>query len=138
MGVREYLFSLITTDSVLNGIGINSNSTFTTHTIDTPQIRPLCILKWQATQTGLRLSPLNQRILQVWVHDAIAVGDYERIDNALKRLRAILTNVEGVNVGGVGNWLSAIEWEGDSDDLRDDEYGTITRNTQYRLTGSAL
>ena len=136
MSVRSYIFSLITTDPILNELGVNAASTFTTHTVDTPQVRPLCILRWQAVNEGM--GPVNQRILTVWVHDARNVGDYTRIDRSLKRLRALLTGVEGVRVGDMYEWLSGIRWEGDSDDLDDDALNTITRNAQFRLTGSAI
>jgi hypothetical protein len=72
MTVRTYIYDLITNDSVLNALGIDEDSTFTTHTIDTPAVRPLCILRWQATNPGISSddpSPVNQRILTVWVHD---------------------------------------------------------------------
>jgi hypothetical protein len=148
MGVREYIFNLITTDPEMNDLGINADHTFTTHSVDTPQVRPLCILRWQAVNPGLATRatqgsglsefPVNQRILQVWVHEDRAIGDFGRIDASLKRLRALLTGVEGVNVGGPDSWLSTIAWEGDSDDLDDDVVGTISRNAQFRLTGSAI
>lgn len=148
MSAREYIFNLITTDPELNGYGITRDSTFVTHSVDTPQVRPLCILRWQAVTPGLSQSvrsqggvrdwPVNQRILTVWVHEDRNMGDYTRIDKSLKRLRALLTGVEGVRVGDTDSWLSTITWEGDSDDLDDDEARTITRNSQFRLTGSAI
>lgn len=149
MTVREYIYSLITNDAQLNGLGITADSTFTQHTLDTPQVRPLCILRWQATNPGLLSGasrqgaavsnfPVRQRILTVWVHEDGNVGDYTRIDQALSRLRTLLTSVEGVDVGVLGTRLTAIAWEGESDDLRDDEAGTIMRNAQFRLTGSAI
>ena len=139
MSVREYIFTLITEDKELNDLGINFDSTFTQHSVDTPQIRPLCILRWgEAPQPLVSNFPVNQRVLTVWVHADAAEADYGRIDQALRRLRTLLTNVAGVNVGDAGEWLSAIAWEGDSSDLRDDDAGTIVRNAQFRLTGSAI
>lgn len=150
MSVREYIFGLITSDPELNGLGITQDSTFVTHSVDTPQIRPLCILRWQAETPGLPSRratagagsipnwPVNQRVLTVWVHEDRNMGDYTRIDRSLKRLRTLLTSVEGVHVGPGDTWLTAITWEGDSDDLDDDEARTITRNAQFRLTGSAI
>ncbi len=136
MGVREYIYGLLTSDTVLNSLGITENSTFTTHTVDTPQIRPLMILRWQAVSPGI--GPVNQRILTVWVHDERNRGDYDRIDQALRRLRTLLDNVVGVNVGDPTAWLSGIRWEGDTDDLDDPDMGTISRSSQFRLTGSAI
>lgn len=139
MGVREFIFNRITTDPVLNSLGINAASTFMSNTMDTQQVRPLCVLNWQAVPAPLFSTfPINQRILQVWVHVSLNEGDYGRVDEALRRLRDVLTSVEGVNVGGSDAWLSAIVWEGESDDLRDDEQGTLMRNAQFRLTGSAI
>jgi hypothetical protein len=141
MTVRTYIYDLITNDSVLNALGITEDSTFTTHTIDTPAVRPLCILRWQATNRGIDSadpSPVNQRILMVWVHDDRNRGEYDRIDAALKRLRTLLENVVGVNVGEGGAWLSGIRWEGDTDDLDDPDLRTLTRSAQFRLTGSGV
>lgn len=145
MSLREFIVSKIVDDSQLALLGFNRDSVFTQHGVDTPQVRPFIILRWQAAITGFTTAnggssfskfPINQRILQVWVHDKPA--DYALIDQSLKRLRAILTGVEGVNVGSPDEWLHTIAWEGDSDDLSDDEARTITRNAQFRLTGSAI
>lgn len=147
MTTRQYIYNLITTDTILNALGITDDSTFLSDTVDTEQIRPLCILRWGSVTPGLTATregagvsrfPISQRILTVWVHVALNEGNFDRIDQSLKRLRDILTNVAGVNVGEVGSWLSAINWEGDSDDIRDDEQRTLTRNAQFRLTGSAI
>lgn len=147
MSVRAYIYSLITTDPAMVALGITPDSTFTQHTIDTPQVRPMCILRWQGTTPGIVTTaegnglsdfPVNQRILTVWVHDDKHVGDYTNIDRSLNRLRALLTSVEGIDVGVTGSRLTAINWEGDSQDLSDDDAGTITRNAQFRLTGSAI
>lgn len=147
MSLREYVYNLITTDSVLNDLGITADSTFLSHTVDTPQIRPLCILRWGSHSPGITTSqqgvgisrfPIGQGLLTIWVHEDRNVGDFARIDQSLKRLRDVLTNVEGVNVGAGDEWIHTIVWEGDSDDLDDDDMRTITRNAQFRLTGSAI
>lgn len=147
MTVREHIYNLITTDTQLNALGINAASTFTGNTLDTPQIRPFCVLRWSLVNPGLRQTreggglnefPVNQRILQVWVHDEWNAGDYTRIDRSLFRLRTLLTSVEGAFTGEPGTRLTAINWEGDSEDLSDDMMRTITRNAQFRLTGSAI
>lgn len=142
MSLRTYIYNLITTDVELNSLGINGDSTFLNHSVDTPQVRPLCILRWQATNVGLpnieELWPHNQRALQVWIHDSINHGDFDRIDASLFRLRTILTGLQAVHVGIDAEWLSCVYWEGDSDDLRDDDMQTISRNSQFRFTGSGF
>lgn len=139
MSLRSYVFSLLTTDATLNGLGITAASTFITHDTDTPQMRPLMILRWQRADPGLRgddaYASSNFRRLQVWVHDA--PGDYDRIDQVLKRVRDVLTSVHAQYTGTSYEWVSQTRWEGDSEDLRDDDAGTITRNSQYLFVGSA-
>lgn len=145
MTTREFVVGLIVEDPVLSDLGFTRDSVFNQHGVDTPQVRPFMVLRWQAANPGFTTSnsgsalasfPIAQRILQVWVHDVPA--DYALIDQSLKRLRTLLMGVEGANVGEAGAWLHTIGWEGDSDDLSDDEVGTITRNAQFRLTGSAI
>lgn len=65
--------------------------------------------------------------MTVWVHDE--PGGYKRIDEALELIRAQL---EGpvAEVGAI-----SCDWTGDSTDLADDGYGTITRNSSYTLAG---
>lgn len=133
MSLQSYVFDLISGDTVMRNLAFNENKIHLNHTVDTPQDRPMIVLRWQAVSAGI--GPVNQRVLQVWVHDV--PGNYQRINEALKRLRTILTRVQGVNVGDATDWITSIRWEGDSDDLRDDEAGTFTRNAQFRITGSA-
>lgn len=141
MGVREFVYQRLTGDTILNSLGITGDSTFLSHTVDTPQVRPLMILRWQAISRGIESadpSPVNQRILTVWVHDDRNRGDYDRIDDALRRVRTLMESVVGVNVGEPGAWLSGVRWEGDTDDVDDPDMGTLSRSSQFRLTGSAI
>lgn len=131
---RELVWAKLTGDPDLQALGFDEDNIFTDHSLDTPQRRPLMVLRWQGVDVGL--GPVNQRRLQVWVHDRPA--DYDRIDQTLRRLRTLLSSIEAVRLdGGIAGVHTAI-WEGDSDDLRDDEVRTITRWTQFRLTGSAF
>jgi hypothetical protein len=134
MGVRELVTTRLTTDPALNSDGINLESTFLRHDKDTPQVRPLMVLRWQDTSPGL--STVNQRNLQIWVHDV--PGDYTRIDRILKRVRIVLESIVGVNAGDAASWVTQIDWKGDSDDLDDDEAVTFCRNSNFTVTGSAV
>lgn len=141
-GLREYIFDLITDDTIMNAFGVVSDSTFTDHYLDTPQVRPLCILRWQNVIPGQYGGedgfPVNHRLLTVWVHDDKGRGDYDRIDGSLNRLRTLLMGIRGVNIGVPGAWITRINWEGNSDDLRDDDLRTIMRFSTFRITGSAI
>lgn len=141
MTARTYIYDLITQDTIMNAFGVTDESTFLDHFVDTPQIRPMCVLRWQSVTPGIPSfdpSPVNRRVLTVWVHDDNKRGKYDRIDGALKRLRTLLTGIVGVNVGEVGAWLSHVNWDGDSDDLRDDDKRSIMRYSTFTLTGSAI
>lgn len=63
----------------------------------------------------------------VFIHDV--PGSYRRIDNLLNVVRSIL-------VGQVSAESAiACTWQGDSGELSDEFYGTITRNASFRLIG---
>lgn len=136
MTIRSYVYGLLTADPVMNSLGITEDSTFLSHTIDTPQVRPLMILRWMATNPGI--GPVRQRLLTVWVHDDRRRGEFDRIDETLSRVRTLLENVSGVNVGEPGSWISTVIWEGDTDDVDDPDMGTLSRSSQFRITGSAV
>lgn len=138
MSLRAFVFGLLTTDAELNELGLNADSTFITHDVDTPQVRPLMVLRWQRTDPGMgdeETDWVNFRRLQVWIHDE--PGDYDRIDRALRRVRSVLMNVRGTYTGTTRHWVTQTNWEGDSDDLRDDDAGTIARHAQFLFVGSA-
>jgi len=62
----------------------------------------------------------------VWAHDD--PGSYLRIDEVLAAVRVAL-DAPVSEAGAV-----AVEWQGMSGDLSDDQLDTITRNASYRLT----
>lgn len=134
MGVREAVTLRLTSDAGMNEDQITLDSTFLTHDKDTPQVRPLMVLRWQDTSPGM--GRVNQRNLQVWVHDT--PGDYTRIDRILKRVYVLLTTMFGVNTGDADSWITQIDWKGDSDDLDDDEAVTFCRYSNYTITGSGV
>lgn len=134
MGARETIVTVLTSDGAMNTDGINLNTTFLSHDKDTPQTRPMMVLRWQDVSPGL--GTVNRRNLQVWIHDT--PGDYGRIDRILKRVRTLLTSMFGVNAGDASSWITQIDWQGDSDDLRDDEAVTFCRYSNFTITGSAV
>jgi hypothetical protein len=135
MTIRSFVFSLLTADATLNSLGITANSVFTTHDVDTPQVRPMIVLRWGITDNVLNKSPMASRGLQVWVHDE--PGDYERIETILRRVRTLLTSVSAANAGTNEDWVTEIKWERFSEDLSDEDARTITRNGDFTITGSA-
>lgn len=133
MTIRDLIYDTLTQDTILNGLGITEDNTFNSNDEDTPQGRPLMVLRWGGASVGLDV--VNLRSLTVWIHDK--PSDYSVVDQALERVRTILTAMYGVNAGAAGKWVVEIEWTGDSDDLTDDVQNTVCRNSQYNLVGSA-
>lgn len=89
--------------------------------------RPFIMLRFGPTVRGA-YAGTSQTELQVWVHDE--PGDYLRIQAILQAVRAAL---EGV-VASAGAHVA--RWQGESQDLADDGYGTITRWASYNLVGT--
>lgn len=96
----------------------------------TPDEKPFIVLRMGVQQSALNDSdaPLvtNQEAI-VYVHDQ--AGTYTRIDNILSIVRTTL-------VGQVSEETAvACTWQGDSGELSDEFYRTITRNGSFRLIG---
>lgn len=70
--------------------------------------------------------PGNQVYLTIWVHDA--PGTYTGIDRAINKLKEVLDGRRAPESGII------VEWTGDSQDLADDGYNTITRNSSFKIT----
>lgn len=134
--MRALIFSTLSNDPGLNSLGINEATIHTNHNADTPITKPFVVIRYLPTiQPPFKHSPVNSRVVQFWVHDS--PGDYKRIDDIMKRIQSILPSIEG-QADPDGGHISDVLWQGNSDDFVDDEAKTITRNSQYQLTGSAV
>lgn len=128
--MRALVRSAITSDATLIGLGVVASGVLSGD-VDTPSERPFLNLRWGGVDPGL--STVNRGTLTIWVHDN--KGDYEtRINPILLRLRELLLSLVGVQ--HTTGWLTAVEWNGDSEDFVDDGHGTITRNVSFTLIGS--
>lgn len=129
--MRKLVWSLITGDATLNAEGVVAASVLADQSVDSPTVRPFLVLRWGPVVRGV--GSVQVRDLTVWVHDEPA--DFARIDRIIRRLRTLLESAVGMQEGG-GGWLVQADWQGDSADLADDAYGTITRNTSFRVVAS--
>lgn len=126
------VYSLLVGDTQLSAQGIQASTVFASNAMDSlPRESPSIILHWgpRDNKWGLRDSP-GKTLLTVWVHDR--GGSYDRINVILKRVRQILSSSFHV-VGSDGETLTQADWRGDSDDLKDDGYKTITKNSLYEI-----
>lgn len=92
---------------------------------------PHLILRMGVREKGV--GHVFRRELTVWAHDRS--GDYSIIDALLNRCRVVLGAIASHSMID-GNWITCIEWTGDSEDGYDDGPGTITRNSTYIIIGS--
>lgn len=73
------------------------------------------------------------RTLEVWAHTPQDVStDYGEIDQALERVRHILTNMENIP-GADGFVVTAIGFAGEGSDATDPGYSTITRSSAFEV-----
>lgn len=93
--------------------------------------RPHLILRMGVKEPGI--GAVNRRDLSVWAHDD--PGDYDLIDSILNRVREVLLGIEAQHTDD-GKWISCVQWTGDSEDAYDDGPGTITRTSNFVITGS--
>lgn len=99
---------------------------------DTPAVKPFGVLLHEGPSRGL--GTVHRATTVLWVHDE--VGDYTRIDDALKVARLHLAAQVQVSLNGI--YLMQAEWQGDSVDLYDDARGTNVKNATFLLVGSGL
>lgn len=93
---------------------------------DDPGERPFIVIRCGPESRG-PFPGATVRTATIWVHDD--PGSYMTIDSILA---AIKSDLEGAvtEAGGV-----AARWTGDSTELADEGFKTITRNTSYQLNG---
>ena len=140
MTVREFVFSLITVDPVMNGYGINANTLHANQEPDSPSSDVFGILRWGAENPGLAgqrgASRVTERDVSLWVYDIDF--DFTRIANSLKRWQALMDALSGQKTGpGSGDgWITCCEWQGEGDDTWDDVYQRITRWSTFSIVAS--
>lgn len=92
-----------------------------------PAAKPFVIIKMGPENLG-PFPGVSFQDCTIWVHDE--PGDYLRIDSVLGDIKDRIAEGNRAIPGLVG-----AVWQGDSADLADDGFKTITRNTNYRLAG---
>lgn len=132
MTVRGLIYDSIVGDSILIGLGINDNSLFQGHGVDTPSVRPFAVIIFGINDPGPHpQSTTTLHRVTVWVHDQPAAYD-RRINPIIKRIRAVISEIRGLSDGN-GATIHQTRWLGDSEDLFDVERDTIVRTTSYTL-----
>lgn len=130
--MRRLIYDLLSSDATLMALlpgGLYGDRSL----VETPSVKPFGVLMHEGPSNGMS-ARVNRSTVVLWVHDE--VGDYTRIEAALRRARALLLAAVQVEKNGV--WLMEADWSGDSVDLYDDARGTNVKNATFPLVGSGL
>lgn len=94
------------------------------------------ILRWEEVNINPGVDSVT-RTLTVWAHHpAEKSTDYAILDDILNSVKNVLTGMEHV-AGLDGYTVTCIEYQGDSADLKDDAFNTISRNSTYKVLSRA-
>lgn len=135
---RTYIYSLLRQDAEssdsnsLGSLGFHPGDIYAAEAADDIKVEsfPFIVMRWGTIAKGI--GPSRRQLLDIWVHDR--ERDYQRIDDALKRVEKVFASV--VAADAKEGWITQIDWQGSSPDLRDDGYDTITRNSTFMVIGS--
>lgn len=133
---RTFVQGLLVTDAnsmaagSLQTLGLLSASIYAAEAADDITAWPFLTLRWGNIAKGV--GPSKRQYLDVWAHDRNK--DYVRIDNILLRVEKLFSAVGASNADE--GWITQIDWQSGSPDLRDDGYDTVTRNSTFLVIGS--
>ena len=127
---RAAVQALVSEDSVLGMLGVEG--VYGSNSADSPAESLFIVLHWESTTKAF--GSRGPTTLTCWVHDKNR--DYARVDKVIVRLKEIL--LDAVHVSGAdGVTLTSCTWAGDSDDLVDDGYNTVTRTVAFETSSRA-
>lgn len=137
--IRELIWNALRSDTVLNGLGVaaDGSNIWQADAVDTLPSKPALVIRWGAAAPGVGERTTagwvgaGTQTMVVWVHDEI--GDFDRIDKIITRIRTVLSGLVAQQGVVAGHTLICADWAGDSEDLRDDGYGTITRHSDWTI-----
>lgn len=125
MSARAALQTLLEGDEVLLGLGVGA--VYPTNSVDTPEEDLFIVIAWEPTTRVFGTTGTDR--FSIWVHDR--QRDYGRITDALERLKNLVP--DQVHLRGTDGWvLSTATWLGESRDLYDGGYETLTRYADFQ------
>ena len=120
------------TNALLAAPGVAAEQVWGANALDTPTAWPFIVHRWEEKVPSFKL--VGTESITVWVHDK--PGDYAQINTILEWMKDTLTNM--IHVPGADGFIvTCVDWTGDSGDLWDDGWGTITRNSGFRVVSRA-
>jgi len=142
--IREGVWNMLRNDTALMALGAGSGSSdnslalFPNYTLDSPAAG---LTRWMTLRWGAADSPVGRDSetrpmpLAIWMYDR--QRDYDTIDTALRRVRAVMKAVQGLALPG-GGYLVAADWSFSSEDIWDDTYEAIARGETYRIVTNGI
>lgn len=124
MAAREALYSLLDSDQGLQDLGFGA--VYASNAVDTPPEARFIVVAWGVSTAAYKT--VGRDRVSVWLHDR--EPDYAAINAGLARVRTLLTSVVHETAPG-GESLAVVEWDGESQDLSDTGYGTVTRYADF-------
>lgn len=97
-----------------------------------PETKPFIVFKYGNDTPALEgdmEAAAERGLAEVWFHDT--PGSYKRINELLDHIKKAWPGPVASATGGI-----ACRWLGNSPELSDDGYGTITRYASFEMTGA--
>lgn len=126
MAARAALQSLVEEDAGLLAMGLQA--VYPTNSVDSPKEDFFAIIQWGPSTPAFKQVGTDR--VSIWLHDTDR--DYGRINNGLSRIKELLVGTihhEGTD----GIALVTAEWNGESQDLFDGGYETVTRYADFTV-----
>lgn len=130
---RAAVVSTIIADPALTAMGFDASNVRTNYDAEQrPTDSIFMVLRWGPLDVDPRIMR-GTRNLTIWVHIYREYStDYVRIDKVIDRLQELLTDIIDVP-GEDGYTLTLMDFDGVSDDMKDDGYQTICRSVSFKV-----
>ena len=132
---REAIMTILTTDSGLNALNVNSNSVFQGQGMDErpASITPFVLVRWMDEDRPVFGTVKPPRRVMIWVHWPVELSnDYSKIDKVLDKIEDVLLDMQDV-AGGDGYTVSNVSSAGRSPDLKDEGLQTFCRWAMFEV-----
>lgn len=135
--MRTAVMELLTTDSELNGLGIDLDHVWPNFALDRQIPRdatPWLVLRWGAA--SVRFGGPGNRSLNVWAYIGRQyTTDHSELDRILNRVLNLLCGTTNYTAADGGK-IAQVTFRGFSEDLADEGYDAIARSAQFQVNGS--
>lgn len=127
MPARATLFKVLSEDATLLSLGVER--VYASGSLDSPEEDTFLVLRQETSEPPAYALRAVEHVT-VWVHSK--GGDYGPVDAILEQVKTVIQGQ--VHVLGEDGWsLTQADWRGDSPDLVDGGFHTLTRNADFAI-----